>query len=309
MNSCPRLSDVICFVRFSPIFPIHLSLRPCQYSIANCDGLNATYTCIWGYDLSLATPHDMHVLFNCLYPVSEITSVRCWSLYDFHPSQWSSTLNLADESINIEICRQQLWHILGCTNSCPRLSDVMNPMSNSLCPVSQNNKCRWWEHQFRIMWATIVIYFQADVMYQMSNSIYPGSEKKQVLVMMTWAAATEHPAAALANSSTAWNLEMRALHPVCLLQVMLRNRLSHHHAKSMYLACPHYQNDWNGGVSHVHNLDIREAVKSTTLWPCLFASLFVGVWWRVHIWNNGPKQKFVSVWFMSHLSTGNCTIV
>lgn len=141
--------------------------------------------------------------------------------------------------------------------------------------------------------------------------LYTQRVKKQVPVMMTWAAATEHPAAAaaLANSSTAWNLETRALHPVCLLQVMLRNRLSHHHAKSMYLACPHYQNDWNGGVSHVHNLDIREAVKSTTLWPCSFASLLVEVWWRVHIWNNGPKQKFMSVRFMSHLSTGNCIIV
>lgn len=131
-----------------------------------------------------------------------------------------------------------------------------------------------------------------------------------------WAAATaatERPAAAaaaLAKSSTAWDLETRALHPVCLLQVMLRNRLSHHHAKSMYLACPRFQNDWNGGgVSHVHKLDITEAVKSTTLWPCLFASLFVGVWWRVHIWNNGPKQKFMSVRFMSHLSKGNWTIV
>lgn len=74
-----QMSHVICYVKFSPIFPIHFYLRPHQNLIAKCVGLNATYTHIWWNDLSLATPHNMHVLFNCLYPVSEITSFKCWS--------------------------------------------------------------------------------------------------------------------------------------------------------------------------------------------------------------------------------------
>ena len=76
-NLCLRLSDVIFYVNFSPIFPMHIYLRPHQNLIAKCVGLNATYTYIWWNDLSLATTHNMHVLFNRLYPVSEITSFRC----------------------------------------------------------------------------------------------------------------------------------------------------------------------------------------------------------------------------------------
>lgn len=56
---------------------MHIYLRSHQNLIAKCVGLNATYTYIWWNDLSLATTHNMHVLFNRLYPVSEITSFRC----------------------------------------------------------------------------------------------------------------------------------------------------------------------------------------------------------------------------------------
>lgn len=168
--------------------------------IPNGDDLDAMDTYSWeiwrilgcssqhAYSLQLFVSHDWNN--------------KCHVLILIQFSSQLASFDIVDESINIELHEQQPWCIFERTSSCPMLSHVTHSMSNSLCPVSQENKYQWREQGYGITWQQLWYTFRLILCIELAI-LYTQGVKKQVPVMMTWAAATEHPEPALANAGTA----------------------------------------------------------------------------------------------------------